>query len=119
LTSFVGREQEVAALQGLVKRHRLVTLTGVGGVGKSSLALAVADTLTFPDGVWLLELASITEAGLVVCSLADLFQLPEFPGRTSQTQFLRKEVAFQLCEKSHERECKCHSFVRQSAIGAA
>jgi len=82
LTSFVGRAGDVVALQRLVKENRLVTLTGVGGVGKSSLALAVAEPLTFPDGVWLLELAPIAEAGLVARLLADLFQLPEFPERT-------------------------------------
>ncbi len=82
LTSFSGREQEVTALQRLVKHNRLVTLTGVGGVGKSSLALVVANTLAFPDGVWLLELAAISEGGLVGRSLMELFKLPEFPGRT-------------------------------------
>ncbi|MEZ4737061.1 MAG: helix-turn-helix domain-containing protein [Caldilineaceae bacterium] len=82
LTSFLGREQEIVALQRLVNEQRLVTLTGVGGVGKSSLALAVANTLTFPDGVWLLELASLTEGSLVARTLAELFKLPEFPGRT-------------------------------------
>lgn len=77
LTSFIGRDQETVALQDLVKDQRLVTLTGVGGVGKSSLALAVAETLDFPDGVWLVELSSIAEGGLVAQALADLFQLPE------------------------------------------
>lgn len=80
LTSFIGREQEVVTLQRMVQDNRLVTLTGVGGVGKSSLALAVAHTLTFSDGVWLLELVPIAEAGLVVRLLVDLFKLPDFPG---------------------------------------
>jgi class 3 adenylate cyclase len=53
-TSFIGRESEVAELQAAVKAHRLVTLTGVGGVGKTRLAVEVAARLTdeFPDGVW-------------------------------------------------------------------
>ncbi|MCE7981148.1 MAG: helix-turn-helix domain-containing protein [Caldilinea sp. CFX5] len=83
LTSFIGREQAVMTLQRLVKENRLVTLTGVGGVGKSSLALAVAETLAFPDSVWLLELAPITEGGLVARRLADLFHLPETPEQTA------------------------------------
>lgn len=82
LTSFIGRDQDVVALQRLVKENRLVTLTGVGGVGKSSLALAVANTIAFPDGIWLLELAPIAEAGLVARLLADLFKLSESPGHT-------------------------------------
>jgi Adenylate and Guanylate cyclase catalytic domain len=53
-TSFIGRESEVAELQAAVKDHRLVTLTGVGGVGKTRLAVEVAARLAdeFPDGVW-------------------------------------------------------------------
>jgi hypothetical protein len=53
-TSFIGRESEVAELQAAVKAHRLVTLTGVGGVGKTRLAAEVAARLAdeFPDGVW-------------------------------------------------------------------
>jgi class 3 adenylate cyclase len=53
-TSLIGRESEVAEVQAAVKAHRLVTLTGVGGVGKTRLALEVAARLVdeFPDGVW-------------------------------------------------------------------
>ena len=58
-TSFVGRDVEVKELAELVRAHRLVTLTGVGGVGKTRLAVQVAAELAgeFPDGVWLVELA--------------------------------------------------------------
>ena len=60
-TSFVGREPQVRALVELVGAHRLVTLTGVGGVGKTRLALQVAGELAgaFGDGVWLVELAPV------------------------------------------------------------
>ncbi|MFZ0230502.1 MAG: adenylate/guanylate cyclase domain-containing protein, partial [Mycobacterium sp.] len=53
-TTLIGRESEVAELQAAVKAHRLVTLTGVGGVGKTRLALEIAGQLAdeFPDGVW-------------------------------------------------------------------
>src|SRR6266487_6642877 len=59
LTSFIGREQEIAQLTELVTANRLVTLTGAGGAGKTRLAIEVASRLTgaFPDGVWLVELA--------------------------------------------------------------
>ena len=60
-TSFVGRDDAVKVLCELVRAHRLVTLTGVGGVGKTRLALQVAAELTgeFADGVWLVELAPV------------------------------------------------------------
>src|SRR6202045_4903120 len=59
VSSFIGRESEVAEVQAAVKAHRLVTLTGVGGVGKTRLAVEVAARLAdeFPDGVWFFELA--------------------------------------------------------------
>src|SRR6185312_14710088 len=57
-TSLIGRESEVGKIEAAVKAHRLVTLTGVGGVGKTRLALEVAARLAdeFPDGVWVFEL---------------------------------------------------------------
>jgi predicted ATPase len=62
-TSFVGRDAAVKELGELVRAHRLVTLTGVGGVGKTRLAVQVAAELVpeFPDGVWLVELAPVGE----------------------------------------------------------
>jgi class 3 adenylate cyclase len=61
LTSFVGRDEDVKAVGALVGEHRVVTLTGVGGVGKTRLALQVAaeELDAFPDGVWLVELAQL------------------------------------------------------------
>jgi predicted ATPase len=66
-TSFVGREMELAELEGLLKAHRLVTLTGVGGVGKTRLALEVAAraSVDFPDGVWVIELAAVGDPAAV------------------------------------------------------
>ncbi len=63
LTSFVGRQAELQQLRKLLERHRLVTLTGPGGAGKSSLALELGGSLvdTQPAGVWLVELASVGE----------------------------------------------------------
>jgi class 3 adenylate cyclase len=60
-TSFVGRESELVELEEALKTNRLVTLTGVGGVGKTRLALQVAAHLVaeFPDGVWLIELGPV------------------------------------------------------------
>ena len=64
-TSFIGREAELAEVQEALKAHRLVTLTGVGGVGKTRLATEVAARLAdeFPDGVWVFELAAVGRSG--------------------------------------------------------
>jgi hypothetical protein len=62
-TSFLGREQDIIELAALVRANRLITLTGVGGVGKTRLALQVAADVApdFPDGTWLVELGNVTE----------------------------------------------------------
>lgn len=71
-TSFVGRDLDVAEIAELVREHRLVTLTGVGGVGKTRLALQVAAELVpdFPDGVWLVELAELSDPAAVPSAVA-------------------------------------------------
>jgi predicted ATPase/class 3 adenylate cyclase len=83
LTSFVGREDEVARLSALVVDRPLVTLTGVGGVGKTRLAIEVAAETApaFPDGVWLCELAPVTDPSAVCETLAASLEVRPFPGR--------------------------------------
>ncbi len=83
-TSFIGRESEVAELQAVVKAHRLVTLTGVGGVGKTRLATEVAARLAdeFPDGVWLFELAAVTDPAAVPDAVAAVLGITQQPGKT-------------------------------------
>jgi predicted ATPase/DNA-binding CsgD family transcriptional regulator len=72
LTSFVGRRGEVAEVRRLLSRSRLVTLTGVGGVGKTRLALRVAAGLrrAFGDGVWLVQLDQLRDDALVAQAVA-------------------------------------------------
>jgi predicted ATPase len=62
LTSLIGRERDQAEVAGLLRGHRLVSLVGPGGVGKTRLALSAARGLVadFRDGVWLVELGSLT-----------------------------------------------------------
>jgi predicted ATPase/class 3 adenylate cyclase len=69
---FVGRERELGIVSGLVRSARVVTLTGVGGVGKTRLAIQAAAGLApeFPDGVWLAELAPLIDSALVPSALA-------------------------------------------------
>jgi predicted ATPase/class 3 adenylate cyclase len=83
-TSFIGRESEVAELQGAVKAHRLVTLTGVGGVGKTRLALEVAARLAdeFPDGVWFFELAAVTDPAAIPDAVAAVLGVIQQPGKS-------------------------------------
>jgi predicted ATPase len=72
LTSFVGREAEVEAVADALARSRLVTLKGPGGIGKTRLALRIASRVmrAFPDGVWLAELASVSDPALVPAAVA-------------------------------------------------
>jgi predicted ATPase len=83
-TSFIGRESEVTQLQPAVRAHRLVTLTGVGGVGKTRLALEVAAQLAdeFPDGVWLFELATVTDPEAVPDAVAAILGITQQAGKT-------------------------------------
>jgi predicted ATPase/DNA-binding SARP family transcriptional activator len=79
LTSFIGRENELKEISGLLEKSRLVTLTGSGGVGKTRLAIqVVADVLDrFPDGVWFLDLAPLNDPSLVPNTLIDVLGLHE------------------------------------------
>jgi predicted ATPase len=83
-TSFIGRESEVAELQAVVKAHRLVTLTGVGGVGKTRLAVEVAARLAdeFPDGVWFFDLAAVTDPVAVPDAVAAVLGIIQQPGKS-------------------------------------
>ena len=77
LTSFVGRHGEVAEVRRLLSRSRLVTLTGVGGVGKTRLALRAAAELrrAFGDGVWLVQLDQLRDEALVAQAVAGALSL--------------------------------------------
>jgi predicted ATPase len=83
-TSLIGRESEVDAIKTAVRSHRLVTLTGVGGVGKTRLALEVAAQLAdeFPDGVWVFELAAITDPASVPDAVAAVLGITQQPGKS-------------------------------------
>ena len=86
LSSFIGREKEIADLQELflTRRARLVTLTGSGGSGKTRLALQAADQMldAFPQGTWLVELAPLSDPSLVVRAVAVVLGVQEDPQRS-------------------------------------
>ncbi len=83
LSSFIGREREMARVRELLTQTSLLTLTGTGGSGKTRLALHVAADLLeeFPDGVWLVELAPVLDPALVPQTLATVLGVREEPGR--------------------------------------
>jgi len=118
LTSFIGREKEIADMRRLLapaapgysgsREHgvRLLTLTGPGGTGKTRLALQAATHLhdAFPDGIWLVELAMISDPGLVPQTLAALLGVreePTYPITRTLTTYLRTKtllLIFDNCE---------------------
>jgi predicted ATPase/class 3 adenylate cyclase len=83
LTNFIGREREMGEIKRLLAGTRLLTLTGAGGSGKTRLALQVAAELLddFPDGVWLVELATLAEPTLVAPRVASALSVREQSGR--------------------------------------
>ena len=85
-TSLIGRESEVGEIEAALHAHRLVTLTGVGGVGKTRLATEVAARLAheFPDGVWLFELAAVTDPAAVPDAVAAVLGITQQPGQERQ-----------------------------------
>jgi non-specific serine/threonine protein kinase len=88
-TSFIGREQVMAQIKQLLATTQLLTLTGVGGTGKTRLALQIAapkgfqnpSGLAFPDGVWFIELAPLADPSLVPQTVASVLGVREEQGR--------------------------------------
>lgn len=94
LTSFIGREREMAEVKRLLGNTRLLTLTGMGGTGKTRLSLqAAAEVLdSYPDGVWLVEFATIVEGAVVPETVAAVFNLRQEADRpltSTLTQYLK------------------------------
>jgi predicted ATPase/tRNA A-37 threonylcarbamoyl transferase component Bud32 len=98
LNTFVGREEEIHDICSLVAQHRLLTLTGPGGVGKTRLALQVGQKLLhdFPDGVWFAEFAAIVDsqfAGQVVATAVGVREQPARPITESLFEYLESRNA--------------------------
>jgi predicted ATPase len=84
ITSLIGRDAEVCNLQAALRSHRLVTLAGVGGVGKTRLALEVATRVAdeFVDGVWVFELAAVSDPVSVPDAVAAVLGITQQPGKS-------------------------------------
>ena len=82
-SSFVGRERELGATKRELETTRLLTLTGAGGSAKTRLALEVGRTLTsaYPDGVWLVELAPLSEGAFVPKEVAEALEVSDRPAQ--------------------------------------
>ena len=83
-SSLIGRGPELVEVEAALRGHRLVTLTGVGGVGKTRLALEVAARLSheFTDGVWVFELATVTDPAAVPDAVAAVLGITQQPGKS-------------------------------------
>lgn len=94
LTGFIGRETEMAEVKQMLATTRLLTLLAMGGAGKTRLAIQVAADLleSFKDGVWLVELAPLSDPELVPHAIASEFSVEEQPGKSltaTLTEYLR------------------------------
>lgn len=121
-TSFIGRERAVAELQELLAKSRLLTLTGSGGCGKTRLCLQIAaDSLErFPDGVWMVELAPLSDPDCVPAAVAVVLGLKQEPGTRiveTLTRYLRDKRLLLLLDNCEHVLAACaflaNSFVRQ------
>ncbi|MBY8861378.1 protein kinase [Nocardia sp. CA2R105] len=107
LTSFIDRRVETAEIKSLLAAGRLVTLTGVGGVGKTRLALRAASTVRrdFADGVWLIELADVTDPALLIDVVAGGLGLRDdsaLPMRDALVDFLRSREALLILDNGEQ-----------------
>ena len=98
LTSFVGREKEMAELKTRLNATRLLTLTGAGGTGKTRLALQIAGQSldSFPDGVWFIELAALSDPDLIPQTVAAVVDVREQPSQPL-TRSLIESFHIQTC----------------------
>jgi predicted ATPase len=90
-TRLIGRDEALDQIADLLSTTRLATLTGVGGVGKTRLALAAASAVSvnYPDGVWLVELAPVTDPAAASHAVAGVLGVAQQPGRTIERSIVQ------------------------------
>ena len=124
LTSFVGRERELGELQELARAHRLVTVIGTGGTGKTRLMLQASAELVGEqtDGVWLVELAPISDPELIVQAVARGLGIREDPGRPlmdTVSDFLRTKSLLILLDNCEHMIANCADLAEQVLASAS
>ena len=116
--TLIGREDDVAAVLALLSSTHLLTLVGAGGVGKTRMALEVADHLAadFPDGVCIVELAPVTDASLVVGTVAGTLDVHEEATRPlldTLLEFLRRRRMLLILDNCEHLIEACAAFAEQ------
>ena len=125
MTSLLGREKETAVLFQLLRSPevRLITITGPGGVGKTSLALQVAHDVqdAFTDGVFFISLAAISDSALIIPTIAHTLGVIESPNRLlldSLKEFLRERQALLLLVRVQDIVNRFNSEKAQDIVNA-
>ena len=118
LTSFIGRDGELADVAKLLEESRLLTLLGLGGIGKSRLSLELARQVAgeFEDGVWLVELATLRDARLVPQAVASALGVKEAAGRPvseALVQHLRERQTLLILDNCEHLLGGCAELTRQ------
>jgi len=120
LSRFVGRTREIQELEGLLAGARLLTLTGVGGSGKTRLALEVSRRLvgTYPDGVWLVELAGVASPELVPNAVASVLGVRELYTTPMEAliEALRSRVLLLVLDNCEHLVEACAELVRELLV---
>jgi non-specific serine/threonine protein kinase len=117
LSSFIGREKEQREVMDLVGRHRLVTLTGPGGIGKSRLSLQVGDKLLndYSSGVWFIALDSLSDPALVPQAVASIFDIRESTDRPlleKLIEFLRRKTSLLILDNCEHLLDACADLIQ-------
>jgi predicted ATPase/class 3 adenylate cyclase len=112
LTSFIGREKEMAEIKRLLGTTHLLTLRGTGGTGKTRLSMQVAADLLdqFPDGVWIIELATLTDADQVCPAIGAALQVREETGQQlllTLTNYLRNKKLMLILDNCEHLIAEC------------
>ena len=118
LSEFIGREKEIQIIRQLLSEHRLVTLTGAGGCGKTRLAIqSVAELLDeYSDGVWMVELAPITVPEHIDQAIAEIFMIKEQPGSSLLqliTHYLKNKKLLLLFDNCEHLIAACSEIVEE------